>query len=276
VVRARAVVALLASCHPGPVVGVTLASAAYAVSFGRSASGVAAATVAVLAGQLAVGWHNDWIDVERDRLAGRPDKPAARGLVAPSTVGRAAVLALVATGPLSLLSGWRAGLVHLIAVAFAWAYNAGLKGTAASFVPYGVSFGLLPVFLALGAAGAPLGPWWAPVGAALLGLGAHFMNALPDLDDDLATGVRGLPHRLGRRRSLAGAAVLLLAASAVLALHERRPSALELAGLALAGLGVTGALVSARRPTSRAPFGLTIAVALLDVALLLLGGPAAR
>src|SRR3712207_7375206 len=33
-----------------------------------------------------------------------------------------------------------------------------------------------------------------------LGVGAHLLNVLPDLEDDAATGVRGLPHVLGPRR----------------------------------------------------------------------------
>ena len=33
--------------------------------------------------------------------------------------------------------------------------------------------------------------------AAALGSAAHFVNVLPDLADDAATGVHGLPHRLG-------------------------------------------------------------------------------
>jgi hypothetical protein len=38
-------------------------------------------------------------------------------------------------------------------------------------------------------------------------------STLPDLADDEATGIRGLPHRIGGPRSQAVAAVLLLAAS---------------------------------------------------------------
>jgi len=275
-VRARAAFSLLLSSHPGPVVGVTLASAAYAVALGRSGNGVAAAAAAVLAGQLSVGWHNDWIDAERDARSGRRDKPVALGEIAPTSVGRAAFIALAATIPLSLLSGWRAGLVHIAAVASAWAYNAGIKATAFSFLPYAISFALLPVFLAMGAPGAPSGPWWAAVAGALLGLGAHLMNALPDLDEDRAVGVRGLPHRLGRRRALMLAGLLLFAASALLTFHHGRPSLLGLSGLVLATLGVAAALASSRRTDSRAPFGLTIVVALIDVGLLLLAGHSGR
>ena len=267
---------LAEASHPGPVAAVTGASAAYAVSIGRSVAGVLLVAVAVLAGQLSVGWHNDWLDAERDAAAGRLDKPVARGAIARGTVRTAALAAGAAAVPASLASGWRAGSVHLVAVAAAWAYNTRAKATVVSFLPYTVAFGLLPVFVSLGASGAPLGPWWAPVASALLGTGAHLMNALPDLEDDLAAGVRGLPNRLGRRRSLAAAATLLLGASALLALHSGRPGAPGAVGLGLALVGVALAYATAGRPASRAPFGLTILVALVDVALLLVEGHGAR
>jgi len=36
-------------------------------------------TIAVLLGQLSIGWQNDWTDAERDRAAGRADKPISAG-----------------------------------------------------------------------------------------------------------------------------------------------------------------------------------------------------
>ncbi|HEX6798142.1 MAG TPA: UbiA family prenyltransferase, partial [Ktedonobacterales bacterium] len=42
----------------------------------------------------------------------------------------------------------------------------------------------------------PFLPWLVPLGAAL-GLALNVANALPDLEDDAAAGIRGLPHLLG-------------------------------------------------------------------------------
>src|SRR5439155_1611731 len=67
------------------------------------------------AGQLSIGWCNDWWDAERDAATGRRDKPAATGRIRRSTVGRAAAVAAVLTVPLSLALGWQAGLAHLVA-----------------------------------------------------------------------------------------------------------------------------------------------------------------
>jgi 4-hydroxybenzoate polyprenyltransferase len=270
---------LLASSHPEPAAAVTTVSAALAASAGRTAGGVVAVAVAVAAGQLSVGWCNDYVDRERDAASGRPDKPVARGDVWPEFVRWAAGIALVAVVPLSLLSGWRAMLVHCAAVGLAWAYDLGLKATAWSVVPYTIAFGLLPVFVVLGLPGAPLAPWWAALGGALLGAGAHFANTLPDLADDLATGVRGLPHRIGAPASRVLTAVLLLGASVVLAFGPGLPrsaasAALVTVALVAAGGLLVGGSILGRRPGSRAPFRATMLLALVDVVLLVARGRA--
>ncbi len=275
----RRVGLLLAASHPEPAAAVTAVSAALAASAGRTAWGVVAVASAVMAGQLSVGWCNDYVDRDRDALVGRRDKPVARGDVSPESVRTAAIVALAAVPFLSLLSGWRAAIVHCVAVALAWAYDLGLKATVLSVVPYAIAFGLLPVFVVLGLPGAPFPPWWAPLAGALLGAGAHFANALPDLADDLATGVRGLPQRLGAKVSQLLSIVLLLAASVVLAFAPGLPTStasavlIVLALLAAVVLVVVGALLG-RRPGSRAPFRATMLVALLDVVLLIARGRA--
>ena len=72
-----------------------------------------------------------------------------------------------------------------------------------SWLPYAVSFDLLPAFLSYGGLGG--GMHGAPptlamtVLAALLGIGIHFLNVLPDLVEDKETGVRHLPLRIALR-----------------------------------------------------------------------------
>jgi 4-hydroxybenzoate polyprenyltransferase len=106
----------------------------------------------------------------------------------------------------------------------------------------------------------------------LLGVGAHLANVLPDLADDAATGVRGLPHLLGARGSAALSAVLLLAATALLAAGPQDPGPLGWAALGCAGAVTAVGLTRARRPGSRAAFHAAIIVAAVDVALLLTRG----
>ncbi|WP_412544064.1 UbiA family prenyltransferase [Longispora sp. K20-0274] len=259
---------LIRACHPEPTLAVTLVTALLGVSVGLSWPGVAAVAVAMLASQLSVGWGNDWLDADRDARVGRTDKPVAAGQVSRRTVGVAALVAGVATVPLALLSGWRAGLVLTVALGSAWLYNWPLKRTVFSPVPYLVSFAALPAFVVFAVPATP--PWWLPTAGALLGFGAHFANALPDLADDAATGVRGLPHRIGAGWSRVLAAVGLFAASAVLAFGPPGPPTWF-------GWAVTGTaavvlplgLYAGRAPGSRAAFRAVLAVALADVVLLL-------
>jgi 4-hydroxybenzoate polyprenyltransferase len=256
---------LVRACHPEPTVAVTAVATALAVAAGRGAAGAVAVAVAVLAGQLSVGWSNDLIDRDRDQLRGRSEKPIVAGLVDATTVRRAAFLALAATVPLSLLSGVEAAAVHMIAVGAAWAYNVWVKATVLSVLPYVIAFGLLPAFVTLGLPGAPWPPWWAVTAGGLLGAGAHFANVVPDIADDLATGVQGLPQRLGRQASSRVAAVLLLAASLVLVFGPGQVGWVTGVGLAIA---TVLAVVAGIRGSFRA----VLLVALLNVALLLARG----
>jgi protoheme IX farnesyltransferase len=273
--RRRAATGLLLASHPEPTVAVTAFAVGLGVSSGRSASGLVAVGTAVLAGHLSVGWHNDWLDVERDRAAGRTDKPAVSGQISRRALGRAMVIASVAVVPLSFLSGWRAALAHLLGVALAWAYNGRLKSTVVSIVPYGVAFPLLVAFVSLGRSGHPWPPWWALVTAGLLGCGAHLVNAAPDLTDDLAAGVRGLPQRLGRGRSVAGAVVLLLAATVVVSVGPGHPGWGAVAAIAGAVAVVALGIGLGRRPGSRWLFRAALGVALIDVVVLIARGHAA-
>ncbi|MET9319325.1 UbiA family prenyltransferase [Streptomyces sp. NPDC003038] len=258
---------LLAACHPLPAAAVTLLAAALAAAVGRGLPGAAATVGAVAAGQLSVGWCNDRADHRRDLATGRRDKPLVAGTVQPATVARAAALALLLCVPLSLACGPLAGAVHLAGVAAAWAYNLRLKSTPVSWLPYALAFGLLPAFVTLGLPGAPWPPTWLTAAAALLGAGAHFANVLPDIDDDLATGVRGLPQRLGVRRAGVLAGLLVLGSTA--ALVTGPPGRVTAYGWGLLAVTAATILLAAFRPGGRVPFLATMAVAGADVVLLL-------
>ncbi|MDH6577437.1 UbiA family prenyltransferase [Kitasatospora sp. MAP5-34] len=275
-VRHPAARGLLSAAHLAPSVAVTAVATALAAGSGGGAAGSALVALAVLTGQLSVGWCNDRADLRRDLATGRRDKPLVAGVLRPRTVAVAAGCALALCVPLSLANGAAAGGAHLTGVAAAWAYNLGVKRTVLSWLPYVVAFGLLPAFLTLALPGHPWPPAWAVAASALLGVGAHAANVLPDIADDLRTGVHGLPQRLGVRRARLLAAVPLFAASAVLALGP--PGRLGTAGRA--GLVVTGALALALAlplragARSRLPFLAALGLAVLDVALLLLRGSA--
>lgn len=259
---------LLAACHPLPAAAVTFFSAALAAAAGRSLPGAVLTVGAVAAGQLSVGWCNDRVDLRRDLATGRRDKPLVAGTASPAAVTRAAILALLLCVPLSLACGLLAGAVHLAGVAAAWGYDLRLKSTVASWAPYALAFGLLPAFVTLGLPGAPWPPWWLTTAAALLGAGAHFANVLPDIDDDLATGVTGLPQRLGVRCSAALAGVLVLGSTTALVLGP--PGRVTEYGWMLLATTTTALLLASRRPAGRLPFLATMSVAGADVVLLVL------
>ncbi|MGX7825776.1 UbiA family prenyltransferase [Actinokineospora sp. 24-640] len=249
---------LVRACHPAPTLTVTVLAGALAAAAGHPGTAVIGLAVAVLCGQLSVGWLNDLVDAPRDAAVGRAGKPVAEGLVPRRTVGVGVGVAGVAALALTALFGPWALLAHAVALGSAWAYDLGVKATAVSVLPYVVSFGLLPVIVAREPA-----PAWLIAAAALLGCAAHFANAVPDLADDLATGVRGLPHRLGARGSLAAAAVLLLATGVVVALGPPGPPRV----VALVAVAVSGAVLAAGVARGgRAPFASVMVVALIDVA----------
>ncbi len=74
------------------------------------------------------------------------------------------------------------------------AYNLGLKATPASFLPYALSFSLLPRFAARAAGERAPASRWETLAGGSLGLAAHFVNVLPDRDVDRELGVLGLPQ----------------------------------------------------------------------------------
>ena len=275
--RRGAVAALVGASHPVPSAAVTAFSVAVAAASGRSAAGVVLVGLAVLAGQLSIGWSNDLLDRGRDQVAHRPDKPLAAGRVATRTVIVACAAAALGCVPLSFASGLTAGTVHLVAVGGGWAYNLGLKRTWASPLPYAVSFALLTAFLTLGLPGAPWPQPWALAAGALLGVGAHFLNVVPDVADDLEAGVRGLPQRLGARVAAVTGAALLAAACALVVVGPAggTPWWAWLGMAAALGCAATAAVLGAGggpRSRGRGPFLLAVATAGIAVVMLVVRG----
>ncbi len=263
-------VALVKAAHAGPCVAVTLVAALLTVPADLGLGTALAVTASVLAGQLTIGWGNDLLDAERDRLVGRRDKPLAAGLLTARTVQVAVALAVTACLVLAPVVGWRSASVNLVLGAGSGLlYNLGLKATAWSWAPYAVAFGTLPAVVTLAESPPSVPSAQVTLAAAALGVGAHFLNVLPDLADDAATGIRGLPHRLGPRAARSTATLLLLVASVAAVTSGRAavpgwaPLAL-LVAVALAGVALLG--------SGKAPFYAAVSIAVLDVVLLTLTG----
>ena len=197
----------------------------------------------------------------------RSDKPVARGALEPRVVGVAAGAALIGTTVLSAVLGWPGGVAALAAVLCSWGYNLGLKATLLSWLPYAVAFALLPAVATLSASPPRWPAAWALVAGGLLGIAAHLANVLPDLDDDVATGIRGLPHRIGAKATaLTAASVLLIASAVILFGPVGQPGPWRWAGFATAVL-VSGAAarIAFGDPSSRRFFQAIILIAALDL-----------
>lgn len=201
------IVGAIKAAHAGPTILVVSASFFLALSQFPVAGSLEIA-VAILSGQLIVGWSNDVIDLPRDTEAGRGKKPLVSALISVEVLKRAIVVALVTTVLLSLTSplGLQGTLLHMLGVLSAVAYNFKLKSTIFSPLPYIISFGAMPWVIFLAAGNTP--PLWVYLGFILFSTAFHFLNVLKDLQWDLEQGVLGLPQRLGRTKSITVAAVL--------------------------------------------------------------------
>ncbi|WP_431277246.1 UbiA family prenyltransferase [Leifsonia poae] len=223
---------------------------------------------------MSIGWSNDWLDAARDAAVKRSDKPAARGAIGVGIVRAAAFIALAAALLVTALLGPLAVAAHVVAIAGGWAYNLGLKSTVVSFVPFAISFGLLPAIATLGQPEPAFPAPWVFAAGALLGVAAHVTNVLPDLADDDATGIRGLPHRIGAVPSgLLAFACLAVATIAITFGPGWPPRPLLIVGLII-GLAITalGVVLLLRGTPTRLLMQLIMTCAIVDVVMLALAG----
>ena len=201
--------------HPAPaatvvtlsaVLGAILSSQAGLPPFGIR---VALTVLSVLGSQVATGAMNDWADRGRDAII-QPSKPIPAGDVTPSSALWLAAAGIAVQVAASLPLGVPALVLGLVAVASAVAYDLWLSRTAASFVPYLVSFGVLPLWIAAGT-GVPLERVAiAPLLVGPFAVAAHLANTLKDYEGDAVIGSRDLVQLLGRRRASMLAWVLAL------------------------------------------------------------------
>lgn len=266
--------ALLRASHPGPTSAVTAVALVLGRAINLPAADLAVLTVAVLTGQLTIGWTNDLLDAARDRSAGRKDKPLARNEVTVATVRTAAGVAGFGCVSSSLLLGPLPAVVHLGAVVGSGlVYDVFAKGTRWSWLPFAAAFGMLPAVVTLSGPDPFWPAAWVVLAGALLGVAAHLVNALPDLDDDRAAGVLGLPQRLGPQGTRRLAAVVLAAATATLAWGAAgRSAVVALTVGGLATIAVAVALVPRWPAGARTQFVIVVVLALADVLVLVRQG----
>ena len=250
---------LLRASHFGPTFAVTLVSFLLAVSLWWEGPAFIIA-FGVFLGQLLVGWSNDLNDYQDDLKHNRMGKPLVSGELTKTSLLRAVKI----TSPIAVVInlfgplGLKGGSLYLFGVGMGVAYNFYFKSTLLSPLPYALAFAALVSSIVIATDRAA--PIWLISTGALLGVAAHFANVLKDLDQDLASGIKGLPQKLGKRASRLICATLLVATT--LLLH------LTVANTPLLVIGLIAAVITSFAPDSVIFKSLMITV-IIDLILLL-------
>jgi 4-hydroxybenzoate polyprenyltransferase len=269
----RKTLSLIKSTHPLPSFSVALFTLMFSLGLGVDLGRSFARGLAMLLQQFSIGLSNDWQDYGRDLASGRKDKASVTGLVTVFELQISSVASALLALVVAFLLNPAAGLLMVLMLAIGWAYNLGMKLNWSSAVPYALGFGTIPVFVGLSAGFPSEIQLWVVATAMLLGVSAHFANALPDLVEDKANGVNALPHILGRRSSAVVISVTALAANFLVVTQSANLSVLtSVSGVVLATTFVGLASVLSLRPQPpRIVFPLLILASFVNVVLLVLG-----
>jgi 4-hydroxybenzoate polyprenyltransferase len=199
---------LLKASHFGPTLLVTAISFGFATYYWWEGPAYVIA-FGVFTGQLVVGWSNDIYDFEDDLKHERNNKPLVNGVITKAYLQKwlrfMVPFSFVANllGPL----GIKGGLLYMLGVAFGVAYNFYFKFSIFSPLPFAIAFAALPSCIAISKDITP--PTWMWAGGALFGMAAHFINVIKDMKADQISLIKGLPQRLGTKKSILTAAFLI-------------------------------------------------------------------
>jgi 4-hydroxybenzoate polyprenyltransferase len=199
---------LLKASHFGPTLLVTAISFGFATYYWWEGPAYVIA-FGVFTGQLVVGWSNDLYDYEDDLKHNRQNKPLVSGVITREFLQRCLRLMV----PFSFIAniggplGLNGGLVYMLGVACGVAYNFYFKFSFLSPLPFAIAFAALPSCIAISKNIMP--PTWMWLGGALFGMAAHFINVIKDMKQDQISEIKGLPQRLGTRKSIVAAALLI-------------------------------------------------------------------
>jgi 4-hydroxybenzoate polyprenyltransferase len=199
---------LLKASHFGPTLLVTAISFGFATYYWWEGPAYVIA-FGVFTGQLVVGWSNDIYDYADDLKHNRQNKPLVSGVITKEFLQKwlrfMVPFSFIANllGPL----GIKGGLTYMLGVGFGVAYNFYFKFSIFSPLPFALAFAALPSCIAISKDITP--PTWMWAGGALFGMAAHFINVIKDMKADQISQIKGLPQRLGSKKSLLTAALLI-------------------------------------------------------------------
>ena len=249
---------LLRASHLAPTAAVTFISFLLAASLWWEGPAIVIA-FGIFLGQLLVGWSNDLNDYPDDFKHNRTVKPLVSGEITSKQLLRAikicTPLAFVFNifGPL----GFNGGSLYLFGVGMGVAYNFYFKSTPLSPLPYALAFAALVSSIVLATDRTP--PLWLIASGSLLGVAAHFANVLKDLDQDLNSGIKGLPQIIGKLYSRLIVSGLLIITTLIL--HFENPN------LPLLVIGLIAAITTSFA-SDRLIFKFLIITVLVDLILL--------
>jgi 4-hydroxybenzoate polyprenyltransferase len=255
----KLIIGLAKASHFGPTMTVTITSLLLATNLWWEGPAIIIA-FGVFLGQLLVGFTNDLNDYQDDLKHQRLNKPLVSGQITTAQLQRAikivAPIAVVVNiaGPL----GVKGGLIYLFGVGMGISYNLYFKSTLLSPLPYAIAFAALASCIVVATDRNP--PLWLMTAAALLGVAAHFANVLKDLDQDLTSGIKGLPQRLGKKYSRLIVSVLLI--TTTLLLNNTHPNT------PLLVIGLIASAITSYAP-NKLMFTCLMITAVIDVALLI-------
>lgn len=206
---------VLKASHFGPTLLVTTISWFFAAHYWWEGPAFFIA-FGVFTGQLVVGWSNDLYDYDDDLRHNRLNKPLVAGSISRIYLTNWLRFMVPFSFAANLLGplGVRGGLVYMFGISMGVAYNFYFKFNVFSWLPYALAFAALPSCVVISKGLNP--PMWMWLGGAILGSAAHFINVIKDMDQDRASGIGGAPQRIGKRNSIAAAAVLIALGAATL------------------------------------------------------------
>jgi 4-hydroxybenzoate polyprenyltransferase len=195
--------------------------------------------------QLCIGVINDVVDLPADAVA-KPHKPLVRGVISRSTatwVG--AALGVIGLASAATINPATLGF-DALALGAGLAYDLGMRRTPLSWVPWWAGMAVLPLegYASVGSIPSRL-LVLIPL-SALIAIGLHFANALPDIDGDRRAGRNSLPVLAGTRfsqwagpASVAAAGVLAVLFAGVLG----QAGVVLSVGVAVLAVGVVAVMV---------------------------------
>jgi 4-hydroxybenzoate polyprenyltransferase len=226
--RRPKVIAVVMAIHFPQALAMVLLTVLLGYVFGVEDYALLYLLLAAASGQAFTGWSNDYIDADLDKSLGRETKPVVRDQLQKSDLVIPMIASLVVVFPTSFLAGGLiGGLAHLVAVASAFVYNRYLCRTSFSWLPYAVSFGAFPLFIAQTTSRDFCPTTGLFVICALIGVVIHLLNALPDIEIDRKAGLGGVAVSLGKRNSLVWAGFIVVLVLAITSFELNQVSFFE-------------------------------------------------